>query len=1607
LVGEVDTRKACQVDVRSTSTKSLMNAEVTMRTGSGKRMVILCWLAFACLPQFALADWTGGTAVTVTDITHDSATFSASITTDSAGSGEYLLYFSLFKVGGSGVAVSNNPIDRIAVNGNKTTSFAVRTTSLTCGTEYDVSGTYLPAEGGTPKGVSTSARTKFSTLPCASLSPTALSYKYFTGVAITPIAFTAVNFNGTPTFQVTPALPVGLSFSASTGTIAGTPTASQIETRHLIRGTGSVSGVATATVTLTVAPGLTDLDALRYIASHPDLIDALGLSVDKARQHYRDWGFNEGRKITFQPLYYTASHPDLISAFGLDEIKAVTHFIEVGYKQKRNVTFDPDLYLASNPALIEPLGGSSEKGVKHYIEWGYKEGRKTNGFDTLGYVASYPDLISAFGLDTGKALRHYIESGYRQGRVVSFDGNRYLASNPLLIGPLGASSTSAARHYIEWGYREGRSATSFDPLAYTASYPDLIDAFGVDTTKALRHYIEWGYKEGRATTFKPLLYIASYPDLIAAFGINSDEGAKHYIQWGYKAGRRTSFSALAYAASHPDLIRAFGANENEAAKHYIQWGYREGRSTTFSDLDALQYVASFADLIQSIGSDIDAAIRHYLTIGYNAGRQTVFNALAYIASYGDLIAAFGTNAVEGAKHYVQWGYREGRRIVFDALGYLAKHADLRAAFGTDLVAATKHYINSGFNEKRAYDFSVSGNVQVTGIFQIDSDTNDPSAPQTRNAQPSEAQNLVAPFALIGHVNRAKQGDPRGKWYESGDLDDVFKVTLRKGQAAILNVAAENLSSGDIGLELYDSKVTLVSGIQSYARVHRVTAPADGDYFIAVRARAGASRYTLEVASFVPAAAASLSESSFSDPDFVSGELIVSFKDKRIISNREYDVSSSFPRLEDNVLSAAYTIKDDLGQNLYTAALKLTPNEKSDETGFGTIASVGEVLIPGGRFRDSGQESKYLTMLAAREIARDQSVNHVSLNYLAKTSALPNDPGYGNQRWHYEAIKLPAAWDITTGSADVVVAVIDSGVIRHPDLIDNLLQGYDFVESDPKGDGDGEDADASDPGNIPSQSNLFRRSHGTHVAGTIAARGNNGIGVTGVSYKTKILPLRVFSAEGGASDAVIIKAMKYAAGLLAQKPSQTASIVNMSLGGETPFCSAGWQEAVNQVRAAGVIVVAANGNERTDFLDQFGIDFVQQPANCVGVVSVAATEPSGQTTFYSNQGPETDIAAPGGANFGDPSMDIYSTDMARVGGGATSADYRAIAGTSMATPHVAGVISLMKAVKPSLTPSEFDGLLASGRLTIDLTDCPGHRRSDGSPLKNTGCTPGKDVASGYGLIDAFKALNAVAPTAAKPPPRIDVTPGSIDFGVGVSQADLYVTLLGEGPVNVARSTSGEPWLTLSPGTLIDSNTLRYTVTINRGAASNGAFSGMLTFKASTSTSVLNTVNVPVYFSKPSVTSLGNAGTQYALVVNPNTNKSAGQSSPFQAKESSSAYSITGVVEGSYYVVAGTDVDNNYFICEEGEICSIYEVTKGNSNQVVVKGPVSRVALKAQIIRGLSTQASSSGNSVTTSEKVKLGVPRIGAVSSDAVLRLPQFDGSNPRTGSDEPIVLGVP
>ena len=271
------------------------------------------------------------------------------------------------------------------------------------------------------------------------------------------------------------------------------------------------------------------------------------------------------------------------------------------------------------------------------------------------------------------------------------------------------------------------------------------------------------------------------------------------------------------------------------------------------------------------------------------------------------------------------------------------------------------------------------------------------------------------------------------------------------------------------------------------------------------------------------------------------------------------------------------------------------------------------------------------------LAKLPEIEYAEPDRILRPLLAPNDPQYANQ-WHYKGtygIDAPAAWDITTGSTDIVVAVIDTGILNHADLAGRTLPGYDFIgDMLVANDGGGRDGDPSDPGDwITSAENASgyfagcgvsdSSWHGSHVAGTIGAASNNGFGVAGINWVSKIVPVRVLGKCGG-YNSDILDGMSWAAGLtVAGVPANAnpAKVINLSLGG-SGACGATQQTVINSIVAAGTTMVVAAGNSDDDAAGY-------NPASCNNVVSVAATGPSGERASYSNYGSVVDIAAPGG------------------------------------------------------------------------------------------------------------------------------------------------------------------------------------------------------------------------------------------------------------------------------------------------------------------------------------------------------------------------------------------
>jgi thermitase len=360
-----------------------------------------------------------------------------------------------------------------------------------------------------------------------------------------------------------------------------------------------------------------------------------------------------------------------------------------------------------------------------------------------------------------------------------------------------------------------------------------------------------------------------------------------------------------------------------------------------------------------------------------------------------------------------------------------------------------------------------------------------------------------------------------------------------------------------------------------------------------------------------------------------------------------------------------------------------------------------------------------------DLNSDPTVEHAQPNYRYYALGTPNDPSFGNQ-WAHARINSTAAWDITTGSPDVTIAILDTGIDEgHPDLSAKIVAGKDYVDDDLN----------------PHDEN----GHGTHVAGIAAAVTNNGVGIAGMNWQANIMPIRVLDRTGIGWTDDIAQGINWAYG-------QGARVLNLSLGSRSddPIV----EGAVDDAYEAGALVVAAMGNCRTyDPPYCPSANPTMYPAAYNQVMAVAATNLSDSYASFSQYGPHCDIAAPGGHSgiySTMPQDAVYlTTDL----GYSNYYDY--LQGTSQATPHVAGLAALVWSAAPALTPTQVQNVIQ--QTALDLGD------------------PGQDEDYGHGLIDAEAALQAVTPPPAPTLSPIDNADGDGDYLVNwtdVANATSY-------------------------------------------------------------------------------------------------------------------------------------------------------------------------------------------------------------------------------------------
>ena len=841
----------------------------------------------------------------------------------------------------------------------------------------------------------------------------------------------------------------------------------------------------------------------------------------------------------------------------------------------------------------------------------------------------------------------------------------------------------------------------------------------------------------------------------------------------------------------------------------------------------------------------------------------------FAAASGTLAKSFASASASGLKHGVAYDGPPADSV--------AQSLEAAAALWERLTRA-----NQGA-------FSLSGTVFAADATFVDSDVNDRNTTPVFNGSYLGAQMLSVPSTVGGYVNRPLAGAP-GNSQTNGDAFDVYQASLRAGQVVVLVMGDDpDPTKNDLDLCLVGPPVPTGLCSQGTGSIELVIAPADATYFIEVSAFLGASTYTLSIGQTVPAAAA---QAERTDVDFVPGELIVKLRDQAPAGP-----GASALRRPKLALPSGLGLAQAAGDSSREMLVRL-PVGAQRTAMFRALGVVGDQQVMTAQGLPAPEVSRRETILAMKALRARPEIASAELNTILRPSAVPADPYYTLQ-WNYPLIHLPQAWDIVKGSPDVVVAVVDTGVrLDHPDLQGQFVPGYDFISDSVRArDGNGIDPDPNDPGDRGAGQGMSSF-HGTHVAGTIAAATDNGLGVAGVTWGSKVMPVRVLGVNGG-TQYDVMQGVRFAAGLPNDSgtvPAKRADVINLSLGGGGFSQSA--QDVFTQAHDAGVLVVAAAGNDATS-APSF-------PASYSGVVSVAAVDLNRNPAPYSNFGPTVDVAAPGGDTSMDRNADGYADGVL-----STLADdsvsplafvYAFYQGTSMATPHVSGVLALMRSVDPSITPLQVESLLAAGSLTDDLL------------------TPGRDDRTGWGLINARKAVIAAGAPDTGPGVALSVTPSGLNFGVALDSLDFTVANAGADPLTVTsvvvEDPNGAPWLSLSAVSVDGSGLGTYRATVDRsGQNPNNPYAATIDVVSSG-----GTAHVPVVMRVGGPTS-SDAGFQYILLVDAQSLTPIDEVT-LPATDGAYPYAFEGVPQGDYLIISGSDMDDDGFICDGGEACGSY-------------------------------------------------------------------------------------
>lgn len=815
---------------------------------------------------------------------------------------------------------------------------------------------------------------------------------------------------------------------------------------------------------------------------------------------------------------------------------------------------------------------------------------------------------------------------------------------------------------------------------------------------------------------------------------------------------------------------------------------------------------------------------------------------------------------------------------------------------------------------------VAGVIDIESGTRVDSDTADDIRldQSVDNSSPGSAQALPAGAIAGGYLSfdsgTYSTANP-GLFNFFDDSVDLYATELSPGD----RIAVQTFLSPDQSAPLPDRTLRILK--QQDGELVEVVAPATssdlmpltitlestfetGSYLIEVSTTGGIPfRYVLTLAD---QASASVMNARYTNPAFMMDEAVVSF---------ESDAGSG-------TMAAAMAVSErrDLGRGAWLMRRDSVRN----------LAAMSATQV---------QDARKDTLGWIRELREQPGVASAEPNYLYTSQQVsPDDDPLYDRQWNLPLTRAPMAWQAAPEvGLGIGIAVMDTGVFRsppttsgawHPDLTANvqLIPGQimDYVSGDLDIDQEpGRDTNPADPGDGKSRSSNF---HGTHVAG-IAAAVDNTEGIVGMAPGASIYPVRVLGRDGVGSSADLIAALNWAAG------RNEIHVINLSLGGLGP--SNALKNAIDAAWAGGngQLIVAAAGNQ--------GTDEPTYPAAYPNVIGVGAVDGGGKRASYSNLGESVDVVAPGGdasrdANQ-DGTADVIISAWGRDDSGTFEPAYAGLQGTSMAAPHVAGIYALMKG-ESTITPGEFRSLLRNGALTEEV---------------------GPAFEYGAGLINALAAMDAALD--GNFPITLGASPSALQFNSAVLNAELEFSVYPEDKtVEITGVTSGADWLKL--GDISADPTQPLAVSVDpSGLEDNKRYTTDLVIAYDPETGTSTTLTVPVSLRLGTSADDRDAGRHYVLLVSADDDRDTIEQLVVAASDGQYRFAFDQVDPGEYFLVAGTDIDNNGLICESGEACAEYPVNGLPEKIVIGDEPLGGVRLSTSFRRPTITA---------------LGLPRVG-------------------------------